>query len=430
MTNESNQPKKHDAVLGGQSPPPVQGAILGGIEGVKRRLSSSIVEARVAALGEAINYGEEGLDLVVQALDDKFRQVRHAAARLLKEREEPKAGLALQNYKFWSGFERLNRLSSNKYATTFANRKVIEFDPKTGITDTAGTAYALRVIYEWTPDYRGSRQPDMAIEEKMQIFLQDSHAREVEALVIGNWIAKSTYSSQSVVDALVNTYERLPNLKALFIGDIDDSECMISSIDQSNLSLIFVAYPGLEVLKIRGDGGWRYWNGDERLRFEPLQHDKLKALIIESGGLRREVITQICKLELPALEYLELWLGRDEYGGTSSIEDLMPILSGELFPKLKYLGLRNSEYSDDIAFAIVQSPLIERLLELDFSMGTLGDEGAEALLNCPVINQLDTLNVDDNCLSREMIGRLKKLDIEVIVNIRKSPNHRYCSVAE
>src|SRR6476469_9631701 len=147
MTNESNQPKEYDAVLGGQSPPPVQGAILGGIDGVKRRLSSSIVEARVAALGEAINYGEEGLDLVVQALDDKFRQIRHAAVQLLQERVEPQANLALQHYKFWSGFEKLDGLPHN-YATTFANRKVIEFDHKTGISDTVGTAYALRNIYE------------------------------------------------------------------------------------------------------------------------------------------------------------------------------------------------------------------------------------------------------------------------------------------
>ena len=35
MTNNQNQPREYDAVLGGQSPPPVEGAILGGIEGVK-----------------------------------------------------------------------------------------------------------------------------------------------------------------------------------------------------------------------------------------------------------------------------------------------------------------------------------------------------------------------------------------------------------
>ena len=37
-----NQPKEYDAVLGGQNLPPAGSAILGGIEGVKRRLTSVI----------------------------------------------------------------------------------------------------------------------------------------------------------------------------------------------------------------------------------------------------------------------------------------------------------------------------------------------------------------------------------------------------
>ena len=67
-------------------------------------------------------------------------------------------------------------------------------------------------------------------------------------------------------------------------------------------------------------------------------------------------------------------------------------------------------------------------------MGTLGDEGAEALLNCPAMHQLDTLNVDDNCLSDEMVDQMKQLDIEVIANSRQKMSGylitRYCTVAE
>lgn len=425
MNDNPNQPRKYDAVLGGVSPAPLQGAILGGMQGVKHRLNSPIIEARIAALNEALNYGEEGLNLIIAALDNNFRKVRYVAAQLLQQRKNEQAKLALQNYKFWSGFERYNRLQP-KFITTFANRKIIEFDSKAGITDIVATAYALRVNYKCN---KYKLEHNMEIVDKLQILLKDPLANQVEALVFGFWNTKKYYnSSRHVVDALIDVHEQLPNLNALFIGDIEDCQCMISSITQSNLSLIFVAYPELEVMKIRGD---RFYHLEEGLSFDRLRHDKLKALIIESGGLRREVINQICRLELPALEYLELWTGRDDYGGTSSIEDVMPIISGQQFPKLKYLGLRNSQYSDDIAFAIVQSPLIEQLIELDFSMGTLGDEGAEALLNCPAVNQLDTLNVDDNCLSRPMVARLKQLDIEVIASHQKSShNYRYCSVAE
>lgn len=421
--NNNPVPRKFDAVLGGQAPPPIEGVVLGGLVGLKSRLQSTVVEARVAALSEALNYGEVGLDLVIRALQDKFRQVRHSANLLLQQRPETQVKLALKEYKFWSGFERLNGYP--EHAITFANRKVENFDPKIGIVDPIGTAYALRAIYE--ERYRsGRKRQDMDIPDKLQLLLQDDSASQVEALVFGK---PDNYNPYCVVNLLIDAYEQLTNLKALFIGDIEDHEDMISSIVQSDLSLIFVAYPDLEVLKVRSSGGYGVYREGEGLTFQPLQHDKLKALIIESSGLRREVIHQICKLDLPELEYLELWLGTDRYGGTSSIKDLMPIISGELFPKLKYLGLRNSEYTDDIAAAIVKSPIIEQLIELDLSMGNLGDDGAQCLLDCPAVNQLDTLNVSQNCL-RPMVSQLKQLDIDIVVFDQKGSQHRYCSVAE
>jgi hypothetical protein len=85
------------------------------------------------------------------------------------------------------------------------------------------------------------------------------------------------------------------------------------------------AYTKLEYLQVRGGDGYyeapdRYWQD-----FISLRHESLKVLIIETGGLCREKISQILSLELPALEHLELWLGSHEYGGDSSIDDLMPI---------------------------------------------------------------------------------------------------------
>lgn len=42
MTDNFNQPREDDAVKGGQTPAPEGSAVLGGLEGVKRRLSSSV----------------------------------------------------------------------------------------------------------------------------------------------------------------------------------------------------------------------------------------------------------------------------------------------------------------------------------------------------------------------------------------------------
>lgn len=69
----NNQPSKNDAVMGSDNSPPVSGIVLGGIEGVKHRLSSNNTEERITALSEALNYGEAGLNLLVQA----YRESRH-----------------------------------------------------------------------------------------------------------------------------------------------------------------------------------------------------------------------------------------------------------------------------------------------------------------------------------------------------------------
>ncbi|MBD2096389.1 hypothetical protein H6F90_14705 [Trichocoleus sp. FACHB-591] len=235
------------------------------------------------------------------------------------------------------------------------------------------------------------------------------------------------------MDYLLYTQEYLPNLSALFIGDIEDQEYMISSIEQSELSYVLEVYPKLEILQIRGDGS-RWARG---LRFSKLRHDNLIALTIESGGLSRNVISDICDLELPALEYLELWSGSNQYGADSCIEDVMPIISGEAFPNLKYLGLRNSEYTDDIAIAFAQSPLMDRLIELDLSLGTLSDAGAEVLLSCSAIHSLVALNISD-CYVHQVLPRFSELDCQVTSDrqrrIYREPDgseyQRYCLVAE
>ncbi len=306
------------------------------------------------------------------------------------------------------------------HVTSFANRNVETFNPEVGISDPVGTAYVLRV--EWD-------EINVDITKNLELLLQDPQANQLEALVIGPWTQEMYECSSSiVVNALVAAKDQLTSLKAVFLGDITYDESEISWINQSDMSPLLAAYPNLEVLQVRGGEG---------LAFNSLHHEQLKTLIVQTGGLSRNTIAQIFAGNLPALEHLELWLGSDYYGGDSSVDDLRPLLSGNLFPKLTYLGLCNSKYSDDIAQAIAQAPIIERIKVLDLSLGTLGDEGAEALLNCPAVNQLNTLNVAENFLSDEMLERLKQLNIEVIADEQKEEEDeeedeykRYCSVSE
>ncbi|HEY9636658.1 MAG TPA: GUN4 domain-containing protein [Coleofasciculaceae cyanobacterium] len=103
MTENSNQPKDHDAVLGRQIAAPTGSVVLGGLFGVKRRFASEVVPQRAAVLSEALNYGQEGLELVIQALLDEAEQVRQTAYILLQPlRTQPHVGKALDDFQYLS----------------------------------------------------------------------------------------------------------------------------------------------------------------------------------------------------------------------------------------------------------------------------------------------------------------------------------------
>ncbi|MFS8118354.1 MAG: PspA/IM30 family protein [Microcoleus sp.] len=81
-----DQPKPYDAVRGGQLPPPVSGVVLGGLAGVKHRLSSSVSEHRIAALKETLNYGDAGLKIVIKICQSETGPVQRAGCELLRQR--------------------------------------------------------------------------------------------------------------------------------------------------------------------------------------------------------------------------------------------------------------------------------------------------------------------------------------------------------
>ncbi|MBE9184297.1 PspA/IM30 family protein [Microcoleus sp. LEGE 07076] len=81
-----DQPKPYDAVRGGQLPPPVGGVVLGGLAGVKHRLSSSVSEQhRISALKETLNYGDPGLKIIIKICQTETGPVQRAACELLRQ---------------------------------------------------------------------------------------------------------------------------------------------------------------------------------------------------------------------------------------------------------------------------------------------------------------------------------------------------------
>jgi hypothetical protein len=96
MANDS-QPQQSDLVLGGHVPPPASGAILGGIQGLRQRLDGASSDQKVELLPQSLNYGETGIDLLVEAVHDAALIVRATACQLLLKINSPKAQQAIAN---------------------------------------------------------------------------------------------------------------------------------------------------------------------------------------------------------------------------------------------------------------------------------------------------------------------------------------------
>lgn len=127
MKNEKpNQPQIYDAVLGGRSFVPKGAVVLGGLAGVKQRFGSDDLELKIQAIREAIKYGKEGLNFVIQGLNHSALDVRRVAYLSLKNRREIEATQAIEKfnqYQFFSCLRTLN-LGSNITLSPDGNRVV------------------------------------------------------------------------------------------------------------------------------------------------------------------------------------------------------------------------------------------------------------------------------------------------------------------
>lgn len=268
-----------------------------------------------------------------------------------------------------------------------------------------------------------------AFDARLDALLDDPKVGDLRGLLIGNWWGDAGgQPPHNLIAKLIERGASLKSLVGLFVGDVIQEESEISWIEQGDFGRVIAALPSLEVAIVRGGNG---------LRLEKLAHDTLRSLTVQSGGLPRAAVQDVAKAKLPALRDLTLWLGVENYGGNSEVGDLKPILDGKAFPALEHLGLQNSENADAIAAAVAKSAILSKLKGLDLSMGTLSDEGAEALLAAPATKNLKYLNIRHHYVSPALVTKLKALGIELNAAERKEEEdwgdgekHRYAEVTE
>jgi len=256
----------------------------------------------------------------------------------------------------------------------------------------------------------------------------------VVALVIGETTFEGAFDSETAVRLLTENAAAFPALLSLFVADLIRKESDVAYITHRDLMPIFASFPELEAFHVRGSG--YTWEGT--MPFRPFVHAALRTLVFESGGLSPSIIRAVGECELPALEHLEFYFGDENYDGGATVEDIAWLLGGEKFPNLRHLGLRDAPNQDEIAAAAAHAPIVARLESLDLSLGTLGDEGAAALLAGQPLTHLKKLDLHHHYMSEEMTHRLLETlpGVEVNVEGRSEPHiwngeaHRYIAISE
>ena len=314
-------------------------------------------------------------------------------------------------------------MAIGEHLTEFAGKRVVDFQRDGKLPSPDKTIPRIRVEYE----------DEFELAEVLTDLLADPASEQLTGLVVGAWAGEELYETTSagIVEALVAAAGQLPELRSLFLGDIIYEENEISWIQRADVSPLWAAYPKLERFGVRGSSG---------LSLGKIEHDYLTELVVECGGLPNDVIQQVIDAKLPALEHLELYLGSDNYGWEGPASVLEPILSGDRFPKLKYLGLRDSVVADELVPLVAAAPILDRIRVLDLSLGNLTDAGAQPLLErleqTPADKQLERVDLHHHFLSDELMKRFEALPIPVDLSDRQEEDrygdevYRYIVVSE
>lgn len=298
-------------------------------------------------------------------------------------------------------------MSFEEYLTRFAGLPVVDFptaaDQPLPEVEPDRVAWRLRAYSgpAWEQGYNEDWKA--RFEEVFRAFLERVDSSRVIAIVTGV-ASYGEYEAEQPIRLLAEHAASFPNLRAIFHGDVIREDSDVAYMIQVDPTPLLEGFPELEELRIRGS--FDTWQG--AIPFAPFSHRSLRTLVFESGGLAPEAIRAVGESQLPELEHLEFYFGEEDYGGGAGIEDIAWLLDGGRFPKLRHLGLRDAPNQDEIAAALAHAPVVARLESLDLSLGTLGDEGAVALLAGQPLKHLAKIDLHHHYLSGEMTQRLSE----------------------
>lgn len=312
MNSNSNQPKAYDIVLGGQSSTPMNGAVLGGLPGVKRRLNNSrnsphLIEQRINALKEALNYGKSGLSLVIEALNDKSWRLQRTAYLLLEKNQESTVIEALQEYNPYQFFQYLYKYSTGKstiYAIAFTpdnqimvsggNDRIITLrNLKNGkiirtFNEHSGSIYALSISSDGQTLVSGSRDKTLKVWHLHTITTYNSNS--TNRLIGDGLIDTLTGHSDSI-----NAVSISPNGKIIVSGsedntiklwDLNTGECLATlEGHEAGVRAVAISPDGQLLVSGSADNTIKLWQLPS-VENEPICPDPIYTLTGHSGDVK------------------------------------------------------------------------------------------------------------------------------------------------
>ncbi|AGC44676.1 WGR domain-containing protein [Myxococcus stipitatus DSM 14675] len=270
---------------------------------------------------------------------------------------------------------------------------------------------------------KGDYDSELDVPETVKQLLAHPSARFIRSLAVGMVDMDGENNYDDVTAAIVAAKE-VPTLQNLFLGDFqypDETEISWSYVN--DVSGLYKALPNLRSLRLRGASA----------ELGKVELPELREFIMETGGLPLGAVKSIASATWPKLERLEVWFGADGYGAEGGVEDIQPILDGKGLSNVKVLGLRNSEFTDDLVKVLHTAKILPQLEKLDLSMGCLSDVGAHELANhAAAYKHLKHLDLTENTMTGEGEKLVAKIAGTVAAGNQRDydEEYRYAAVGE
>jgi WD40 repeat protein len=216
--SNQNQPLPYDAVLGGNSPPPIRAAVLGGMAGIQWRLQSNTDKVKITALKDVLRYGDRGIEFLTNLVQTETGLLLWTAYHLLWQADQ-------KNLSF-SGKVTLPLLARQKMQKRLGGGKLLEAialtDKLTLFLTSAGATLtdtnSDRLLWQIDcPTEYAAVSPDrtvLALAWKYQIYLWNLRTGELtqQIEVDRGWVCGLLFSPDSkLITAKVGS-DRLINL--------------------------------------------------------------------------------------------------------------------------------------------------------------------------------------------------------------------------